>query len=71
MDKTDNKTDSIISAIIAGFIGVVLLTSLIPEMTEIIAKLTGGALKFQAILYTIPLFMAISLIKEIFSGGSR
>lgn len=66
-----DKTDYIISAIIAGFIGVVLLASLIPEMMTFIKNLVGDSEKYKAIICTIPVFLAIGIIKGILSGGNR
>lgn len=70
-----NKTDSIISAILAGFIGVILLTVLVPIMTEQIATMTGdAATKYGPILYAIPIMLGVGIIIGIFkffNGGSR
>lgn len=67
-----DRTDYIISAIIAGFIGVVLLAVLVPEMMDFIIKnLTGDSEKYKAILCTIPIFLAIGVIKGILNGGNR
>lgn len=68
-----NKTDSIISAILAGFIGVVLLTVLIPVMTTQIATMANDAItKYGPILYAIPVMLGVGVIIGIFkffNGG--
>lgn len=70
-----DKMDTVISAILVGFIGVLLLTYLMPIMTDaIVNNLTGEAKNYAPIFKLIPLAMIIAVVMGIFkffSGGSR
>lgn len=69
--------DSIITAIAAGFIGVILLTAVAPIMADQIADMTSKSTeisKYKPIFYLIPSVVGIGVIIgifKLFSGGSR
>lgn len=70
-----DKMETVITAILVGFIGILLLTYLMPVMTEAITNnITGEAENYKPLFKLIPLAMIIAVVMGIFkffSGGSR